>query len=171
MTFFISFIFILVSSFSFLASPALAQCPVCVVTVGGGMLIARKLGVDDLLVSIWIAALNVAISFWLASGMKDKALRPKFLHNPWIFSFIMLISTVAYFQFTDQIGHPSNQVLGIDKIILGQIFGSLTMIGGNSFYQLTKKRLGHTPFPYAKVVFPFVSVLIITLVFKFVFSL
>ena len=41
-------------------TPSYAQCPVCIVTVGGGMLIAKKLGIDDLLVSIWISALNTA---------------------------------------------------------------------------------------------------------------
>ncbi len=26
---------------------AYAQCPVCIITVGGGMLLAQKLGIDD----------------------------------------------------------------------------------------------------------------------------
>ena len=53
-------------------TPAYAQCPVCIITVGGGMLLAKKLGVDDLLVSIWISALNTAIAFWLAPKLKIK---------------------------------------------------------------------------------------------------
>jgi len=166
MKFILSFISILVSSFSFLVSPVNAQCPVCVVTVGGGMLIAQKLGIDDLLVSIWISALNVALSFWLAPKIKIK-----YLNHPLILTALMLISTLAYFQFTDQIGVPSNSVLGIDKIIFGQVLGLVAMIGGNVTYLQVKKKLGHTPFPYAKVVFPFALVLLTTLVFKFVFKL
>ena len=49
-----------------------AQCPVCIITVGGGMLIAKKLGIDDFLISIWISALNTAIAFWLAPKLKIK---------------------------------------------------------------------------------------------------
>jgi hypothetical protein len=148
-------------------NPVYAQCPVCIVTVGGGMLIAKKLGVDDLLVSIWISALNTAISFWLASKLKNKL-----LHNPWLLSFIMLGLTLFYFQFTSQIGHPSNRLLGIDKIIFGQILGLLAMFIGNFIYGFTKYKNNHkTLFPYAKVIFPVGLVLIITLIFKFAFKL
>ena len=148
-------------------NPVYAQCPICIVTVGGGMLIAKKLGVDDLLVSIWISALDTAISFWLASKLKNKLLR-----NPWLLSFIMLGLTLFYFQFTSQIGHPLNRLLGIDKIILGQIIGLLAMFLGNFIYGFTKYKNNHkTLFPYAKVIFPVGLVLIITLIFKLAFKL
>ncbi|MFA6007889.1 MAG: hypothetical protein WC784_04595 [Candidatus Shapirobacteria bacterium] len=148
-------------------NPIYAQCPICIVTVGGGMLIAKKLGVDDLLVSIWISALNTAIAFWLASKLKGKI-----LHNPWILSLIMLGLTLFYFQFTGQIGHLSNRLLGIDKIIFGQSIGLITMFIGNFIYGFTKYKNGaKTLFPYAKVVFPVSLVLITTLVFKLAFKL
>ncbi|HPJ17358.1 MAG TPA: hypothetical protein PK639_04000 [Candidatus Woesebacteria bacterium] len=146
--------------------PVGAQCPVCVVTVGGGMLIAKKLGIDDLLVSIWISALNVAISFWLATVIKTKILK-----NGYLLTLLMLITTLAYFYLTDQIGVASNTLLGIDKIIFGQIIGTLFMILGNHFYQFVKAKLGHAPFPYAKVVFPFIIVLLVTFLFKLFFHL
>lgn len=148
-------------------NPAYAQCPVCIVTVGGGMLIAKKLGVDDLLVSIWISALNTAISFWLASKFKNKI-----LNNPWLLSFLMFGLTIFYFQATNQIGHASNRFLGIDKIIFGQSLGLIAMFIGNFIYGFTKyKNNGKTIFPYAKVVFPVALVLITTLIFKFAFKL
>jgi len=53
-------------------SPVYAQCPVCVITVGGGLILAKKLGIDDLLVSIWLSGFNTAIAFWIASGIKKK---------------------------------------------------------------------------------------------------
>lgn len=145
--------------------PVGAQCPVCIVTVGGGMLIAKKLGIDDFLVSIWISALNTAISFWLAPKF-----RLKYLRNPHLFSLLMLGLTLFYFKFTDQInGH--NQILGIDKIVLGQVFGFLIMAIANHSYYFVKTKLGHTPFPYAKVVFPFGLVLVVTIILKSIFNL
>jgi hypothetical protein len=150
----------------------LAQCPVCVVTVGGGMLLAKKFGVDDFLVSIWISALNTALSFWIATGMREKSLKPKFLHNPWIFSVLMFAMTIAYFQFTDQIGHVSNKLLGMDKILFGQTLGMFVMFIGNFIYGFTKYRNGgKTLFPYAKVVFPVGLVTLTTIIFKLAFRL
>jgi len=150
----------------FLVKAAYAQCPICIVTVGGGMLIAKKLGIDDLLVSIWISALNVAIAFWLAPKIKIK-----YLNNKHLLSFVLLITTLLYFQFTDQIGVATNRVLGIDKILFGQIIGFLSMAAGNHSYFFTKKKLGHTPFPYAKVAFPLGSVLLVTFASKLLFRL
>jgi hypothetical protein len=160
-------------------NPAYAQCPVCIVTVGGGMLIAKKLGIDDLLVSIWISALNTAIAFYLAPKL---AARPpageakiyilKILSNPWFLSFLLFTTTLIYFQTTGQLYHAVNQLLGVDKIILGQTIGMISMFIGNFIYGLTKYRNnGKALFPYAKVVFPVGLVLIITLVFKFGFRL
>jgi len=139
------------------ASPTLAQCPVCIVTVGGGMLLAKKLGIDDLLVSIWISALNVAIAFWIAPKIKIK-----FLNNKHLLSLFLLVTTIAYFFFTDQ---------ATSKVLWGQAVGFLTMALANHSYNFIKSRLGHTPFPYAKVAFPLFSVLFITLTLKIIFGL
>jgi hypothetical protein len=151
----------------FLAKPALAQCPVCIVTVGGGMLLAKKLGVDDLLVSIWISALNTAIAFWIAPKLKWKLFK-----NPYIFSLILLATTLFYFDYTDQLGGLENQILGVDKILLGNLLGMFAIFLGNFLYLFTKTHNnGKALFPYQKVVFPVLAVLIITLVFKFGYSL
>ena len=154
-------------------TPSYAQCPVCIVTVGGGMLIAKKLGIDDLLVSIWISALNTAISFYLASKFQnDKMMFKKIFSNPWFLSILLFATTLIYFQTTGQLHHPKNQLLGIDKIIFGQTVGMIAMFIGNFIYGFTKyKNSGKALFPYSKVVFPVGLVLLITLAFKFGFSL
>lgn len=148
-------------------SPAYAQCPICIVTVGGGMLIAKKLGIDDFLISIWISALNTAIAFWLAPKIKIKL-----LNNGHILAALLIATTLLYFQFTDQLGGATNRLLGIDKIIFGQIVGFIAMAVGNHSYNFFKKRNGgKTIFPYAKVVFPVTAVLLFTLIFKLIFKL
>jgi len=163
---------ILVSFFWFLVPPASAQCPVCVVTVGGGMLLAQKLGIDDLLVSVWISALNTVIAFWLAPKIRPKNKLFRFISNPVILSFLLLITTLFYFYFTDQIGVTSNRILGVDKILLGNILGFLAILVGNHLYLLAKRRNHNKAiFPYSKVVFPFGLTLLITLVLKFAFNL
>lgn len=153
----ILFFLLLTFNFGLSTRTALAQCPVCVITVGGGMLLAKKLGVDDFLVSIWISALNTVISFWLAPKF-----RLKYLRNPHLLSLLMLGFTLFYFKFTGQISN---------KIILGQLLGLALIAVANHSYLFVKKTLGHTPFPYAKVAFPLGLVTLVTIFFKFLFNL
>lgn len=151
----------------FLVKAAYAQCPVCIVTVGGGMILAKKLGIDDFLVSLWISGLNTAISFWLVTKIKNK-----FLGNPVILSVLMLGLTLSYFIFTDQIGSTGNQLLGLDKIIFGQSLGLLIWLLG--IFIDRKSRVlngGKILFPYQKVVFPVGILIIFTIVFKLIFKL
>ncbi|OGL52200.1 hypothetical protein A3K55_00025 [Candidatus Shapirobacteria bacterium RBG_13_44_7] len=128
------------------------------------MLIAKKLGIDDLLISIWISALNTAIAFWLAPKFKTKILQ-----NGHLLALFLLLTTLAYFHFTDQTGAAT--ILGIDKIVFGQVFGLIAMAIANHSYLFIKSKLGKTPFPYAKVVFPLGLVLLVTLFFKLTFHL
>ena len=151
----------------FLIKAAYAQCPVCIVTVGGGMLLAKKLGVDDFLVSLWISALNTAISFWLAPKIKNKI-----LGNPIVFSLLMLAFTLFYFVYTDQTGLATNKILGFDKIIFGQTLGLLIMFFGISIDRYSRKLNGDKIlFPYQKVIFPVGLLIIFTLLFKILFKL
>lgn len=151
----------------FLVKAAYAQCPVCIVTVGGGMFLAKKLGVDDFLVSLWISGLNTAISFWLAPKIKNRL-----LGNPIIFSLLMLGLTLFYFIYTDQTGDAANKILGLDKIIFGQTLGLLIMFLGIFIDRYSRKlNGGKILFPYQKVVFPVGSLIIFTLLFKLLFKL
>ena len=151
----------------FLVKTVYAQCPVCIVTVGGGMFIAQQLGVDDFLVSLWISALNTAISFWLAPKIKNRI-----LGNPIIFSFLMLGFTLFYFYYSHEIGVPSNKILGLDKIVFGQSLGLLIMFLGIFIDRYSRKlNGGKILFPYQKVVFPVGFLLIFTLLFKLIFKL
>lgn len=151
----------------FLVKAVYAQCPVCIVTVGGGMFLAEKLGIDDFLISLWISAFNVAISFWLAPKIKNKI-----LGNPVILSFIILLFTLFYFIYTGQTGIASNKLLGLDKIIFGQSLGLLVMFLGIFIDRYSRKlNDGKILFPYQKVVFPVGTLIILTLLFKLIFKL
>jgi hypothetical protein len=151
----------------FLVKTAYAQCPVCIVTVGGGMILAKKLGIDDFLVSLWISGLNTAIAFWLAPKIKKRV-----LGNPIIISLLLFISTILYFYFTDQTGSSANQILGMDKIIFGQSLGLIIWLLGIFIDRKSRKLNGDKIlFPYQKVVFPITLLIILTFIFKLIFKL
>lgn len=158
------FIFIFYFLFS---APTSAQCPVCIVTVGGGMFLAKRLGIDDFLVSLWIAGLNTAISFWIAPKIKSR-----FFGSPIVFSFITYGLTLSYFIFTQQTGSISNQIIGLDKIIFGQTLGLFIWFLGIFVDRYSRKlHGGKILFPYQKVVFPVGILILLTILFKFIFSL
>lgn len=147
-------------------SPVYAQCPVCVVTVGGGLFIAKKLGIDDLLVSIWLSSLNTAMAFWFASFMKNKLLKNGI---GWTVAFYIL--TVGTLFYTKQIGHALNTFLGIDKILLGMTIGSVVSLSAiqiDMFLRL--KNNGKVFFPYQKVIIPVGVLLITTFLFMLIMN-
>jgi len=154
------FIYILIPILVFLFSPSsvYAQCPICIITVGGGMILAQKLGVDDLLASIWIAGLNTVISFYLANKIK----KPRI--NPYLLAALTNSLAVIYFFATNQIVPGVNQVLGVDKILLGQFLGLFLV----SFAYLTdrfirSKNGGKVLFNYQRVVLPVSYLIAVTI--------
>jgi hypothetical protein len=136
--------------------PAYAQCPVCIITVGGGLLLAKKLGIDDLLVSLWISGLNTAIAIWLASKVKRSP------YNNWLsWSLFFYIITMIYLFFSKQIGHPKNILFGIDKVTVGMTVGLIVFLIAKRIDTLIRKNNnGKVKFQYQKVIIP-VSLLIL----------
>jgi len=128
-----------------------AQCPICIVTVGGGLLIAKKLGIDDLLTALWISGLNTAISFWFVTFIK----KPKILKNPFLWTAIMFISTLIYFASTKQMYHKNNTFLHIDKVLVGLVAGMIVWLFGIGIDKLIRKyNKGKVLFFYQKVIVP-----------------
>ena len=142
---------------------AWANCPVCVVTVGGGLILAEKLGIDTLLVSIWIAGLNTAISFMIA----DKIKKPGIWKNGYLWSLIFLATALGYVYWTGQAG-VGNNLWGIDKSVLGMSLGTGLFFGAVQLDKFIRsKREGKVLFYYQKVIIPLVSLLLTTIVFNF----
>jgi hypothetical protein len=155
--------------FGLSALPAKAVCPVCIVAVGAGLGLSRYLGVDDMVSGVWIGGLTAAVAAWTINwfnkkkwGLKNKVTRD-------------VITVLAYYLMVfwplvsrDLIGHPLNKYWGIDKIAFGAFFGSLAFVGFSLWYEnLKKKNNGHAYFPYQKVVMPFSSLAILSIIFYF----
>jgi hypothetical protein len=149
------------------AIPVYAQCPVCVVTVGGGLFIAKKLGIDDLLVSIWLSALNTALAFWFASMMKNKLLK-----NGWGWSVAFYIITVGSLVITKQIGVKFNTLFGIDKIVVGLTVGFFISLFAIIIDRIIRiKNQGKVAFYYQKVIIPIVLLALTTGLFKYLITI
>jgi hypothetical protein len=147
---------------SFFIPEAHANCPICIVTVGAGLLIAEKLHIDDLLVSIWISGLNTAIAFWMATRFKK---RPFTSGIFWAVSFFVV--TIAYLWYTRQIGAAFNVMWGTDKIIIGMTAGLTAFLAAMRADKLLRARNGgKVHVPYQKVLMPAVALVVMTIIFK-----
>lgn len=139
-----------------------AQCPVCIVTVGGGLLLAKKLGMDSLLTALWISGLNTALSFWFVSFIR----KPKFLKNPFIWTTIMFISTYIYLVSTRQMYHKNDTFIHVDKVLMGLIVGTLVWLLGIGVDKLIRKfNGGRILFSYQKVIIPLTLLVMATGIF------
>jgi len=161
----------LLSLFAFLmflfAQSAKAVCPVCVVAVGSGVGLCRWLGVDDIISGLWIGALILSMIIWTLNWMNKKNIH-FFYRNKIIFlAYYVLVIWPLYL--ADIMGHPSNTIWGIDKILFGIVLGTLVLtlaifVNGS----LKKKNDGKVYFPYQKVVIPIIILIIFSLVLHFI---
>lgn len=141
-----------------------ATCPVCVVAVGGGLWLAGTLGIDDLIVSIWIGALVTALATVLAGKFKKIKLPQAEVSWSVIFYFL----TLATLQLQGKLNNPYCRIFGVCKIWLGITVGTLVFLLGVFLDRfLRTKNEGKVFFPFQKVVLPVVAVLLVSLIFYF----
>lgn len=184
-----SAVFLFVLSFLFITGSFLpvntvrAVCPVCTVAVVAGLGVSRQLGVDDIVTSIWIGGLILSASFWTIDWVEKSKFREKIYKHIckfkcgmtenqalkfWIILLMYGLVFVPLF-FTHTIGISGNTFWGIDKIIFGTVVGSVMFSAGMwADRSVRKARDGKQLFPFQKVVFPVLSLIISSLVFYLV---
>src|SRR3989344_7886321 len=120
------------------AGSAKAVCPVCIVAVSAGLGLSRWLGVDDIVSSIWIGALLASLSIWTIIWINKKN---------WTFKYQKIVIPVVYYLLTllplyyyDIIGHPSNKIFGIDKIIFGAFLGTAAFLASVRLHNYLKQK-------------------------------
>jgi len=152
-----------------MAWPAKAICPLCVVAVGAGLGLSEYLGIDDTIAGTWIGGLLVALSAWTIVWFNKKgwSLGNKTLRNILII-IIYYAAIICPLFLQGFIGNLTNQLWGMDKLMLGIIIGSLIFwLADNWYLQLKAKNNGRAYFPFQKVVMPLGALLIISFIFYF----
>ena len=156
---------IITAPFLFVCS-AQAVCPICTVAVGAGVGLSRWLGIDDTITGLWIGGLTVSMIMWTIDWLDRKNIY--FKEKKIIVAVVYCLLIVAPLYWMDIIGHPFNKILGIDKLFLGIVFGSIVFWSGASWYfYLKAKNNGHAYFPFQKVVMPVCPLAILSFIFYF----
>ena len=138
-------------------------CPVCVVAIGAGLGFSRWFGIDDIISSIWVGAFMIAIISWTLSFMKNKGW--SFTDDGIVITLVYILLTYIPLYYAGIVGHPLNQIWGMDKVIFGSIVGATFLFLGHWLHlYLKKKNNNKSFFPYQRVVVPVVVLLLISII-------
>ena len=144
------------------------MCPVCTVTVVAGLGLSRLLGIDDLVTSIWIGGFILSLSFITTDWINKKW--PRFNSKYYYFPTFVLMYLFVFipFKLNHTIGIIGNTIWGMDKIVFGIFVGSVVFLIGVWADKYQRVKFKKIFFPFQKVVFPIVCLIISSLVFYFI---
>lgn len=127
-------------------------------------MLSRYLGVDDLIIGVWIGGLIISLGLWWSEYLK----KHYFKGQEWVVVLLTWLMTVWGLKQGKFIGHPYCKIFGQDKLLVGIVFGNLMFLVGflvDLFLRrYNKKKPGKALFPYQKVVLPVGSLVIATLI-------
>ena len=160
-------VLLLISSGAVFASPVNAICPVCTVAVGAGLGFSRYFGIDDVITGIWIGGLITSMILWFVGWLDKKEIETV---KKIVLKFLLVISFVSLVIYTLYalriIGDPLNILWGVDKILLGMTFGAISFLTAAKIHFYVKdSRGGKVLFPFQKVIFTILGMLLVTLIF------
>ncbi|MEI8060788.1 MAG: hypothetical protein WCG99_00635 [Candidatus Berkelbacteria bacterium] len=142
------------------------MCQICTVAIIGGLGFSRWLHVDDTVSGVWIGALLVTIIYYSISWLAKYKI--KFWGRDFVVSLAYYALVFIPLYTGKIIGHPLNQIWGIDKFVVGAFSGSIFFIAATILYSWLKKKNGnHAHFPMEKVVIPIISLIIVSAGFYF----
>jgi hypothetical protein len=140
------------------------SCGLCFLAVGGGLLIARKLGLNDYIVAVWISGLNTSLAFWLATLRVAKAKKTETMPShpkggllkQFFIASLFYLGVYMYFSWSKQMNRQVfiGLTVGMESIFVAHFIGRLIRF----------KNKGNYLFPFQKVVIPIVFLLLASLV-------
>lgn len=147
------------------------MCTLCTIAAGTGLIIFRRLGIDDSITGLWIGGLLISLTLVTINWLKSKNVRffgMNFLTGAIYFAAIL----IPFYQkkiISQKIFDSHHQTLfGVDKLVLGIFVGGIFLLLGVIAYEIIKKRNdGHAHFPFEKVVLPISPLIILSAIFYF----
>jgi len=156
--------------FGFSTKLSLAVCPVCTIAVGAGLGLSRFLGIDDLVIGIWLGGFLTSFSLmssnWLNKKDYFKKIKKIYLDLGNYILYILI--TFLPLHFTGITGHPLNKILGVDKLLIGTFIGTLVFLVSVLLDNKLRAKYKKQFINYQKVIIPVSLLAIISLIFYFI---
>jgi hypothetical protein len=140
------------------------MCPVCTVTVIAGLGISRLLGIDDLITAIWIGGFILSFAFVIINWIDKKWPKIKISRFRILIIILTYLLVLIPLKWNGSIGISRNTFWGIDKIILGTFIGSVGFLIGVWADKYQRKVQTKILFPFQKVVFPVLALIILSVI-------
>lgn len=141
-----------------------AVCPLCTVAVGGGVGLCRMLGIDDTIAGVWLGGLTVSLGLWIDDFLTKKKINIKAKRILSLAFSALLVGFPLFWK--KMIGIAGNTLFGIDKLILGIIFGIIGFVLAIFTDKFLRKiNRGKVVIYYQKVIIPLLYLTILSLVF------
>jgi hypothetical protein len=138
-------------------------CPVCTVAVAAGVGVLREFGINDVIIGIWFGALIVSSIAWMIDWLNRKDIHFIFKPQLVIVSFYAIFIWPLYIW--GIMGAAGNTTLGLDRILLGVIIGTLVFIFSMfSDWYVRKANNEQILFKYQKVIIPLTQLVIASII-------
>lgn len=145
---------------------AKAFCPICTAAVIGGVGLSRWLKIDDTITGLWIGGVLVAIAGWTINWCEKRKIVFWGRNLAIVLAYYMIVLIPLYYY--EVVGHPFNQLWGIDKLMLGTVIGSVFFYAAYLRYEIYKKQHGKALFPFQRIVWPVGTLAVLSLLFYFI---
>ncbi len=106
-------------------SIAAAFCPLCVIATGAGVGLARWLGIDDIIIGLWLGGFSLSLSLFLNNLLVKMGRRIRFQSVLIFLAFTGLNFFLLYFGGFFGI---SSKIFGINKLVFGFALGTLLLL-------------------------------------------
>ncbi len=156
--------------FLFFPKKIFAVCPLCTIAAAGGLALAKKWGIDELIVGLWIGGLLLSLVYWAEDFFEKKKIKFKgrFFFNTLFWYFLTFFPLyLGSFLFAPE---STFFFLGMfwDKILVGGVVGSFAFLAGaESYFWMKEKHGSHAYFPFQKVVMPLFPLIVLSILFYF----
>lgn len=148
------------------------MCSLCTIAAGTGLIIFRKLGIDDAITGLWIGGLLISLTLWTINWLKSKKIGffgMNFLTGAVYFAAVLIPFYQKNIISKKILGSHYQTLFGVDKLVLGILIGSIFLLAGVITYEILKKKNGgHAHFPFEKVVLPIAPLILLSVIFYFI---
>ena len=153
-----------------------AHCPLCTGAAVAGVEVARLTGLDDSLVGLLLGAVIVSSALWFNKWLNKKVKFPMQEIIIVIISFLMIavplyyVGTITNFNMVRSMPDHHSMlglgVLGIDKLLIGMIVGTIGVWFAFTLSDRIKKQRGKVLWSYQGLSFMFIALIVLLIMFE-----
>ena len=145
-----------------------AHCPLCTGAVVAGAMGAKYLGLDIIILGIFVGAFAISTGLWIARKLKNyfKYQNILIIISMFLFTIIPALVFVKDMTYINLF----SKVYFVNKLLLGSIIGSIITLFAYYLHNYIKLKHGKVLFPYQGVILTVLLLIIASIPVYFIFK-